>query len=197
MPTCECNIVALLNINYSGIVSANVNGSTTIEISEDGLILLGATINTLSITAYPFNPGGDWYMGAHCQSSAEAQLQWVQKYDCINNETHFIPKSGGKASVTGNDLNGITLQCDPNIVSDSFSANASSGPATHYITNTRRDGYNLVYTGGPIAIQSASPRSYNIDLGSVGYIVGYLQSFSLTVSPPSPATVNYSFVFTS
>ncbi len=196
MATCECNIVALLNINYSGISSANINGGTTVEVAEDGLVLLGATINNLSITAYPFSPGGDWYMGATCPSSAEAQLQWVQKYDCINNVTHFIPKSGGKASVTGGALDGIDLQCDPNVVTSSFSANASSGPATHYIENERRDGYNLVYTGGPIAIQSARPRYYSISLGIGGTIRGYLQSFSLSVSPPSPATVNYSFVFT-
>ncbi len=90
MANCECDIVALLNINYSGIVSANIGGSTTIEISEDGLVLLGPTINTLGISAYPFDPGGDWFMGVSCASSAEAQLQWVQKYDCFNNEMHKV-----------------------------------------------------------------------------------------------------------
>lgn len=196
MPNCECNIVALLNVNYSGIISANINGSTTVELSEDGLVLLGSTINNLSISAYPFAPGGDWYLGATCPSTAETQIQWVQKYDCFNNEVYFIPKSGGKSSITGDGINGVTLTCDPNITSESFSASASSGPATHYITNERRDGFNLRYSGEPIAINSAYPRSYYISLGDVGGIRGYLQSFNISVNPPSPATVNYSFVFT-
>lgn len=196
MGNCDCNIVALLTMNYSGIISANINGGTTVEISEDGLVLLGATINTLSISAYPFSPGGDWYLGATCPSSAEAQLQWVQKYDCFNNETHFIPKSGGKASITGGPINGVDLVCDPNIVTESFSANASSGPVTFFITNERRDGYNLRYTGGPIAVNSGSPEAYNINMGIGGSIRGYLQSFNLQVTPPQPATVSYSFVFT-
>lgn len=193
--SCECSIVGLLSINYSGIISASIGGSTTIEISESGLVLLGQTVNTLSISAYPFSPGGDWYLGTTCASSCEAQLQWVQKYDCANNEIHFIPKTGGKASITGGPINGVSLTCDPNIVTETFSASASSGPATPYITNERRDGYNLVYTGGPIPIQSGSPRSYSINLGTGGTITAYLQSFSLSVSPPAPATVNYSFVF--
>lgn len=196
MPNCACDIVALLNVNYSGIISANIGGSTTVDLSEDGLVLLGPTINNLSISAYPFDPSGDWFMGVRCASSAEAQLQWVQKYDCFNNEMYFIPKSGGKASITGDDIDGITLSCDPNIVTETFSANASSGPATHYITNERRDGFNLRYTGDPIAINSASPQAYNINLGQAGIIHGYLQSFNISVSPPSPAVVNYSFVFT-
>ena len=195
MGNCTCNIVGLLSINYSGIISANIGGSTTVEIASDGLVLLGQTVNTLSISAYPFSPGGDWFLGATCASTASAQLQWVQKYDCANNEIHFIPKSGGKASITGGPINGVSLTCDPNIVTETFSASASSGPATPYITNERRDGYNLKYNGGPIPIQSGSPRAYNISLGIGGTIRAYLQSFSLSVSPPSPATVNYSFVF--
>ena len=196
MANCECHIVGLLSINYSGIISANIDGGTTIEISDSGLVLLGATINTLSISAYAFTPGGDWFLGATCPSSATAQLQWVQKYDCFENTTHFIAKPGGKASITGGPINGVTLGCDPNIVTSSFSANAQNGPTTSYIVNDRRDGYNLRYTGNPISIYSGSPRAYNINLGPGGYIRAYLQSFNISVTPPSPATASYSFVFT-
>jgi len=194
--TCECNLVGLLNINYSGIISANIDGGTTVEISDEGLILLGATINTLSISAYAFSPGGDWFLGVSCPSTAQAQVQWVQKYDCFNDTTHFIPKSGGKASITGGPISGVTLECDPNVVTDTFSANAQSGPSTAYITTERRDGFNLRYTGTPIQVESGSPRPYVINLGPLGVLTVYLQSFNLNVSPPSPAIVNYSFVFT-
>jgi len=194
--TCECNLVGLLSINYTGIISASIDGGTTVEISDEGLILLGATINTLSISAYAFEPGGDFFLGATCPSAATAQVQWVQKYDCFNDKTHFIPKSGGKASISGGPITGVSLECDPNIVSDVFSANASSGPATPYITTERRDGFNLRYTGRPIPIESGSPQPYNLDLGPLGPVQVFLQSFSLSVQPPQPATVNYSFVFT-
>jgi hypothetical protein len=196
LATCSCNIVGLLETNYSGIVSASVNGGTNVEVAEDGLVLLGPTVNTLSITAYPFLPGGDWFLGATCPSSAQAQIDWIQKYDCSEQITHFIPKSGSKASISGGPIDGVYLECDPGVITSSFDASASSGPTTSYLSLQRRDGFNLVFTGRPIPIQSASPRPYTITLGPGGSITAYLQSFSLTITPPSPATVSYSFVFT-
>jgi hypothetical protein len=62
--------VGLLSTSYSGIISASVNGGTNVEVAEDGLVLLGPTVNTLSISAYPFEPGGDWFLGVRCPSSA-------------------------------------------------------------------------------------------------------------------------------
>jgi hypothetical protein len=195
LSTCSCNIVGLLSTSYSGIISASINGGTNVEVAEDGLVLLGPTVNTLSITAYPFLSGGDFYLGARCPSSAQAQIEWIQKYDCDEKITHFIAKAGGKASISGGPINGVSLQCDPGIITSSFDASASSGPASHYLSLQRRDGFNLIYTGRPIAVQSASPRPYNIIIGPGGTITAYLQSFSLSITPPSPATVSYSFVF--
>jgi hypothetical protein len=180
---------------YSGIISASINGSTTVEVAEDGLVLLGPTINTLSISAYPFSSGGDWFLGASCPSSAQVQIPWVQKYDCYNDIVYFIPKTGAKASITGNSLNGVDLACDPNVVTASFEASATNGPTTVYITNDRRDGFNLRYTGSPIPVESASSLPYNITLGTHSYTC-YLQSFNISVAPPQPATCSYSFVFT-
>ncbi len=194
--SCPCSIAGLLNISYSGIISASINGGTTIEVSESGLVLLGSTINTLSITAYPFVPGGDYFLGVTCPSSVQAQIQWIQKYDCFNNKVYFIPKTGGKASITGGPINGVRLECDPGIITKAFDANASSGPATPVIEAQRRDGYNLIYTGRPISISSGSPQPYSISLGFAGNITAYLQSFSLSIVPPNPASVSYSFVFT-
>ena len=195
MANCSCNIAALLSINYSGIVSASINGGTTIEISNEGLVLLGPTINNLAISAYAYTPGEDRMLGATCPSSASAQLQWVQKYDCFSNKNYFIPKTGGKASIVGGPINNVYLHCDPNVVTEQFNASAQGGPATPYIVSERRDGYNLVYTGTPIPIQSGSPDSYTINLGSYGTVEAYLQSFNLNVNPPQHAVVSYSFVF--
>lgn len=195
---CPCNIVGLLQSNYQGIFSASINGSTTIEISDEGTVLLGQTVSTLNIGAYAFLPGQDKFLGATCNASAEAQIPWITKEDCATNNVYFIPRSGARASITnGASLNPaiIRLECSPGIISTSFDANASSGPASPYITGLREDGFKLVYDGNPIGVDTSAPIAYVINLGFVGTITAFLQNFSLTVSPPDPARVSYSFVF--
>jgi hypothetical protein len=191
--TCSCNLAGMLSMNYAGITSASLNGGTEVTISDDGTVLIGATINNLSITAWAYVPGSDRFLGATCNASANAEIRWMTKYDCVNDVTHFVPLSGGKASIVGGPINGISLSCDPGIVSKSFNASVGQGPTTPYSTENRRDGFNLIYSGTPIQVESGSPRSYGINLGPVS-VTAYLQSFSLTINPPSPATVNYSFV---
>lgn len=200
MSNCSCSIAALLDVNYTGIVSANINGSTVVELSESGLVLLGMTVNQLSISAYAFEPGSDMYLGATCPLQAQASIPWVQKYDCMTDTVHFIPKTGSKASISGGTSSGgipgvVYLSCDPNVVSEQFSASAQSGPATPYISNDRKDGWGLVFNGRPIFINSGSTQPYNIVLGGTTYRC-YLQSFSLNINPPNPSMVSYSFVFT-
>jgi hypothetical protein len=198
--SCECNIVGLLTTSIQGIFSASINGGTSIEIAEDGTVLLGSTVSTLTIGAYAFAPGGDRLLGATCPFSASASIPWVTKRDCETGTTYFIPRGGGTASTTnfsssGIDSSIIQLTCTPGINSRSLDANSSSGPAAPYLFSDRVDGFNLVYTGNPLSVASGAPRMYSIDLGFVGTINAYLQSFSLTVSPPDVARVNYSFVF--
>jgi len=190
---CTCNIVGLLSMNYSGIISASLNGGTEVGVASDGTVLLGATLNTLSITAYAFAAGADKFLGATCPSSAQATLKWVQRYDCTTDTTYFIPQTGGKASITNGPITGVSLACDPNIESRSFSASAQSGPSTPYLTHIMKSGFNLVYTGIPIPIESGSQSPYTINLGPFT-VTAYLQSFNLSVSPPSFATVSYNFV---
>jgi hypothetical protein len=201
LANCECNIAALLEMSYDGIISAAINGGTTVEISESGLVLLGATVNTLAISAYAYEPGQDRYLGASCPLQASASIPWVQKYDCVRDTVHFIPKSGSKASISGGTVTGgipgvLYLDCDPNVTTTQFTASVQNGPVTPYISNDRRDGFNLVYAGRPIPINSGSPQAYTLQLGPSYTIRGYLQSFNLNINHPSPATVNYSFVFT-
>jgi hypothetical protein len=197
---CECNIVGLLTSSIQGIFSASIDGGTTIEVAEDGTVLLGSTVSNLTIGAYAFLPGGDRFLGASCPFSANATIPWVTKEDCATGTTYFIPRAGGNASTTNHAASGISsgvirLDCSPNIISTSFDANAGSGPASPYFLSEREDGYNLVYTGHPIAIESAKPQMYTISLGFVGTIEAFLQSFSITINPPEPARVNYSFAF--
>jgi hypothetical protein len=197
---CQCNIVGLLSTSIQGIFSASIDGSTSIEVSENGTVLLGSTVSNLTIGAYAFLPGQDRFLGASCPFSANATVPWVTKEDCATGTTYFIPRAGGSASVTNLDASGVNksiidLDCSPGIISRSFEANAGGGPAAPYFLSDREDGYNLVYTGTPIAIESGKPQMYTISLGFVGSINAFLQSFSLTINPPEPARVNYSFAF--
>jgi len=183
------------------VFSASIDGSTTIEISEtDGTVLLGETVSTLNISAYAFLPGEDPFLGVSCPLQAQASIPWITKFDCFTQNTYFIPKIGAKASITNRGQSGISssildLECNPNIVSKSFQADASSGPASPFFFSDREDGFNLVYTGNPISVSTGVPQRYSIDLGFVGTIEGFLQSFSLQVNPPDVARVQYSFVF--
>ncbi len=198
---CPCSIVGLLTNNIPGVFSASIDGSTTVEISEDsGVVLLGQTVSTLNIAAYAYVPGTDPFLGATCQFSAQASIPWITKYDCFTGNTYFIPKSGAKASVTnrvpsGINQNIINLSCNPGIIGRSFNADASGGPAAPYFIADREDGFNLVYTGTPIPVNTGIPERYTINLGTAGTIQGFLQSFSLTVNPPDVAKVQYSFAF--
>jgi len=149
----------------------------------DGTVLVGASVNNLNIGAYAFLSGSnDKFLGANCSATAQATIPWLTRRDCAANRTYFIPKSGGSASITNGPLNGVTLECDPGIINSSFSADAGSGPASAFIQSERQDGYNLVYTGNPIPINSGEPRLYTIELGFVGSVQAFLQSFNVSVS---------------
>ncbi len=198
--SCACNVVGLLSTSYQGIFSASIDGSTAVEVAEDGTVLLGQTISNLNIGAYAFLPGQDRFLGASCPVSARASIQWVTKENCETGEIHFIPKSGGKASITNRSASGvdstiIDLTCSPGISSTSFEANAGSGPTSPFFFASREDGFNLEYNGNPLAVATGSPAAYTISLGFVGTITAFLQGFSLTVNPPDVARVQYSFTF--
>lgn len=198
--SCTCNIVGLLSTSMQGIFSATIDGSTNVEVSENGTILLGSTTSNLVIGAYAFLPGEDKLLGASCPFSANATIPWVTKEDCTTGDTFYIPRAGGNASTTNLSASGVNrsiidMDCTPGIISKSLDANAGGGPAAPYFLSEREDGYNLVYTGNPISIESGKPQMYTISLGFVGSINAFLQSFSVTVNPPDPARVNYSFVF--
>lgn len=194
MAGCVCNLAGMVSTNYRGIVSASINGSTQIEVADNGLVLLGHTTNSLSLTAHPFPPGGDKFMGVRCPSSVNVSLDWEQKYDCFNKKMYFIPKLGGRGSVVGDRIQGVTVLCDPNIVQESMEANAQGGPTTFAIDSIRKDIYGISYTGGPIPINTLSSSSYTLYIGSYN-IKAYLQSFNIEVRPPSPASASYTFIF--
>lgn len=196
MASCgTCDITGLFSIEYTGIISVNMSSSTEVTLTATDVVLTGPTTGTISMTAYPYLPGQDRALGASCASSARAEMKWVQKYDCFNNTMHYFPAWGGTASVSGDPISGISLESEV-VTYQSMSADASSGPASPYFYSNQTDGFNLIYTGRPIAINSGRPQSYNI-LSNIlpPQTELYLSSFDITIDPPFRSVVNYNFIF--
>lgn len=195
MPCGTCDLTGLFPIEYTGIISVSLSSSTEVNLTSTNVILTGPTTGTISMSAYPYLPGQDRILGVNCPSSARAECKWVQKYDCFNSKMHFFPAWGGSASVSGDRIKGVSLERE--VVSyKSMSADASSGPAAPYFYSNQTDGFNLVYTGRPISIESGRPQAYNIlsDILPGGTEI-YLSSFDISVDPPTRSTVNYNFIF--
>ena len=199
MAGCSCSIAGMLDPGMNGIISATINAGTDVKVTSEGVILLGPTLGSVNISAYPFPPDNNLnlmeYYGVECPSRVGINMNWVQKYDCDADIYYFIPMRGGLAWYEGDLPQQFTL--NETIISyESINASASSGPATMVSQMTHVDVYGLNYSGMPIAINGGEPESYNI-LTAIMPVDAelYLQSFSFDFTPPTQATVNYSFAF--
>lgn len=196
MVNCICNLTNMLSIEYNGIVNASITGSTeltrllsTCDDPNQEKTLKGASTGSISITAYPYAQGDDKYLDVLCESSAQVSINYVNKYDCESEVTHFIMQKGGQASRTGDPITGITISDEVCNYRD-MSADASSNPVTPYLDITKYDGYGMVSTLRPLPFDSGVNQTYTI-LG----IEAMLQSFSVNVSFPKGAVATYSFVY--
>ena len=200
MAVCDCSLAGEFDIEYDGIISASMSAGTDIKLTSDGIMLFGPTLGTVNLQAYPYarNPASNAQrvLGVTCPTRVQAQINWVRRYDCDNDEYYFIPMRGGTASIEGDIPTGISFENGPLFTYSSFNASASSGPTTMVLTNDHFDGFNLIYTGLPIPFESGRPTAMNILAAKMP--VGselYLQSFSMDITPPHQATVSYSFAF--
>jgi len=200
--SCQCNIVGLLSVNYQGIISASVTGSTNfiyvLQSCFDGVtdkILKGPSTGTINITAYGYLPGEDKYRGVHCPSKAGVSIPLFSKFDCERNFTRFMPRRGGQAYMSGDPIDGITLineACSFNVMD----ASAQNGPFSPYFIEVQHQGTGLIWTGPPIPIDTS-------DTGTVAYTIdiagwsmqAFLNSFSIDITPPQGARVQYSFQY--
>ncbi len=187
---CECNIAAMFpSVGGHGIVSASLRSNTQIMITSDRKILIGATIAELAITGY----GGEDIFAFTCPGQAGVSYEWVQKYDCLADKTYFVPRGGDKAFTEGAVTTDIKMM-SAGIISKGFSASASSGPHTVYLSSSHEDGYDFSYTGRPIPVTGR-----NTSAGIIGSLLpngtAYLTNFRWEQTPPNIPTVSYSFIF--
>ena len=201
---CECRIAGLFEIEFDGIISAQITGSSEfIDIisqcdtapnvfSDVRKTLKGPSVGTLNITAYAVDKGAtDRFLGTSCPSTAGVSLPTQQRFDCENNVTHIIRTKTGQAFKEGDDITGVTLIgefCSFRTVN----ASAQSGPAARITDTERFLGSDLVWTGPPFSFDTQDPDS--LDFTILGLDVK-LTNFSVSVTVPSIATNSYTFQF--
>lgn len=185
--SCSCNIAANFpGLHNQGFIAVSLRANTQILITTERLVLVGASVGELSITAYSA------YENFSCPGKASVNYEWMQRYDCINDIMHFIPKGGDRSYFEGELTNDISMT---SVVSyQSFSASAASGPHTPYLMTTHYDGYDFSYNGDPIEVNGRWTGAGAVEnLLPVGSEV-YLTSFTWEQTPPNWPTVSYSFM---
>ena len=200
MAWCSCNIAAeFKELAGLGIISANFKASTNFTLTDDGMAMHGPATGDLSITAY-----------ARCESTlscpgrAGASFGWIQKMDCDssfgNLVVYFIPNGISRSYIEGDVTNQIQMDTMTDVRDyKTFEANASSGPTTHSLILTHRDGYNMTYEGSPIKVTAESGKTSTIltfmsNILPVGATL-YMNNFNWTHDPPDIPRVSYSFLF--
>ena len=201
---CECRIAGLFEIEFDGIISAQITGSSEfIDIisqcdaapnvfSDVRKTLKGPSVGTMNITAYAFAKGStNKFLGTSCPSSVGVDMPTQQRFDCENNVTHIIRTKTGQAFKEGDEIDGITLLgefCSFRTVN----ANAQGNPANRITDTERFIGSDLVWTGPPFAFDTRNPDT--LDFTILGLDVK-LTNFSMSIAVPGVATNSYTFQF--
>ena len=186
-----CQLVGSLSITgFPGCITS-INMSARPEIIGEcgGVVLYGATIGSVNISAYA---GTSFFTG--CPSRAGVSVNWLRRYDCGVKKTYFISAGSGASYKVGSPPN-ISLHRTIGASFTSINASSGSGPTGIYTSASQTEGYGLTYTGGPLAINTST--AAGITFSSLGLAVGalYLQSFSIECTPGELVTVSYSFAF--
>jgi len=200
MAWCTCNIAAeFTELAGYGIISANLNASTPITLTADGLAMYGPATGNLSITAY-----SPLINDLECPGRAGTSFGWTQKIDCDTEDSilkvYFIPNGIAKAYMEGDVTDQITMT---DIAGRSnyitLEASAANGPASPALKLSHQDGHSLLYSGRPIQVTPNSGTDNTIlefmaNILPVGSEL-YMNNFTWTYDPPGIPRVSYSFLF--
>ncbi|MHA1833660.1 MAG: hypothetical protein ACTSV7_06675 [Candidatus Baldrarchaeia archaeon] len=186
-----CNLVGNLPIDIAGcIISVNMNSSTESSKVCDATLVIGPTIGNVSIVGYATD-----LIHYACPGRASVTIPWIRKWDCENDETHFIFSGQGRSSISG-DVAGLafigeSLEKSYRVVS----ASSQGGPSSLYTDDCQHDGYGLTYNGNPFDFTTSEESDVVFSNFGVGDGDMYLQSFSLDCTPGAIPTASYSFMF--
>ena len=182
-----------------GLISISMSPNSSVKpIDDDGCnqfnngvtqYVPGPSSVSVSITAYAFKPGEDKWVGSKCKGQAQASQTNILRYDGITDKWIFLPSKVHRAQITGD----VGTSCSIDEVM--FTGQVADSQVVNGISITTEMGVAIgskfYYSGGPISLSIPDISAYNIDLGDSVY--GYINSFSLSVDYPNPATVSYSF----
>jgi len=189
-----CKLVGNLEIGgiFSGscVTSVSVNAKPEIIGQCGDSVLYGPTIGSVSVAGYATD-----HLHTGCPGRAGVSIPWLRRYDCSVgvNAVYFISNGQGSSYIAGDVENLATLAIPLGRAYPSISASSSSGPASVYMSTSQEDGYGLVYTGGPLSIDTSA----TIEFANFGVGAGtmYLQNFSVDFNPGEIPTATYSFAF--
>ena len=183
-----CQLVGDLKIDLSDCVtSINVSSSTEI-IDACSPPELGPTVGNVSLSGYAAD---SIYVG--CPIQAGVSLNWVRRYDCVNDKLYLISSGLGSAFMVGPDIETVSLLGELTSY-QIINASAGSGPSSLYTEAIRRDGYGLSYSGNIMQFNTENERTHT-NFG-VGVGTMYLQSLNFDAQPGQVPVVSYSFIFT-
>lgn len=187
-----CQLVGNLDLGLGLGCIISINSSCSTEMTNAcgaTTPMAGPSIQTVNLVAYATDS-----IHVGCAGSASVAINWIRKYDCIQDRVHFIFAGEGEASLIGDveDLAEIkyplgTTDCT------AISASSQSGPASIYSISQQQMGYGLIYKGDPISF-STDDAGTSITLGGTFAGTFYLQSFSLDMQPGQFPTATYTMV---
>ena len=188
-----CHLVGELDCSPYCLTSISMNTNTEVSnaCGPEGDPIIGPTIATLNITGYAKE-------GVHygCDGEAGVSINWIRKYDCINDITYFIFSHEGESHYYGDVGNYVELHREVNQYRY-LSASVGSGPANLYVDQIRHDGYGMTYTGGPISFSTDVDGGVQLNeqLCGIGEPPMYLTNFTVNFPMGDVPTASYTFVY--
>jgi len=185
-----CRLVGDLGLGLNGcIISISTSCNTEVILACGDQALEGPSTGSINISAY-----ADTVIWRGCPSKAGVSIPFIRKYDCENDQVHFIFAGQGQSFYTGGANNYVSLKQELPSRCEAISASSSSGPASIYAKSTQVNGYGMTYGGDPISFETTA-ESTTIALGGVLTGTYYLQSFSFDAQPGQLPVVSYSLVY--
>lgn len=195
MATGCCNLVGSFfnntgfNLPIGCFISVNNNINTELS-NQDCDLVGGVTVGTLNISGY-----ADSGVFSGCPGRAGVTVLWQRKYDCSNDELHFIYGGEGRSFMSGNSESYVSLNKVFGQKTRTVNASSQSGPAALYTDIEQIEGIGMNYSKGPISFDTSSEGGVtlsNMGIGSGDY---YLQTFNIELVPGSIPVANYTFAY--
>ena len=181
----DCGLYCITSISNS----ANTEINQACGVNADPII--GATVGTLSITGYAaLTP----HYG--CNGEAGVSINWIRKYDCINDITYFLFAGEGNSYYYGDVQGKINLHREI-LQHKVLNASVGNGPTTLYTDDTRYEGYGLTYNGESISFSTNSEDGVILEGGICGINDSpmFLTNFSVRFPMGEIPSASYTFVY--